>query len=64
MKNGKRTFNATLALSRVNLADLRAFVPDFAAIARPLLVRASVSGVGKRILHLPVGPLHATVCGL
>jgi hypothetical protein len=49
MKNGKRTFNAALALSRVNLADLRAFVPDFAAIARPLLVRASVSGVGKRI---------------
>lgn len=48
-KNGERIFNATLALSRINLADLRAFVPDFASIARPLLVRASVNGVGKRI---------------
>lgn len=49
LKDGQRSFNATLALSRINLADLRAFVPDFASIARPLLVRASVHGVGKRI---------------
>lgn len=48
-KDGRRTFNATLALSRVNLADLRALVPDFAHIARPMLVSASVSGIGKRV---------------
>ena len=48
-KEGLRTFQATLALSRVNLADLRALVPDFASIARPLLLRASVSGVGRRL---------------
>ena len=49
MKDGERTFKATLGLSRINLADLRALVPDFASIARPLLVRASVNGVGKRV---------------
>ena len=38
-----------MALSRVNLADLRALVPDFASIARPMLVRASVMGTGRRI---------------
>ena len=49
LKNGQRTFEAILALSRVNLADLRALVPDFASIARPMLVRASVMGIGRRI---------------
>ena len=44
-----RSEKATLGLSRINLADLRALVPDFASIARPLLVRASVNGVGKRV---------------
>lgn len=45
-KEGLRTFQATLALSRVNLADLRALVPDFASIARPLLLRLLSVGWG------------------
>ncbi len=46
---GARSFVLTLALSRVTPSDFRAFAPMLASINRPVLLKLSAKGRGRRI---------------
>lgn len=46
---GSRSFALTMALSRVNPYDLRAFAPILASINRPVLLKLSARGSGEQI---------------
>ncbi len=46
---GARSFALTLATSRVNPYDFRAFLPALSSVNRPVLVKLSARGSGRRI---------------